>query len=129
MILGIGADIIDVRRIERLLDTQGERFIARIFTQAECDYAESATDAKRRILRYANRFAAKEAAVKALGDPEGISWQDIEVTRSGQGKPSLVLTAEALTLAQALANGSEFKADLSLSDEYPYSVAFVTLSC
>jgi holo-[acyl-carrier protein] synthase len=98
MIVGLGMDVVDVARIERILagpPGRAERFLARCFTAAERAYCEPARD---RATRYAARFAAKEAASKALGAPAGISWHDVEVAR-GEGAPSLVLRGVAAAAA------------------------------
>lgn len=95
MILGLGIDVVEVARIQRILDgspQRVERFLARVFTPAERAYCDPARD---RATRYAARFAAKEAASKALGAPAGIGWHDVEVVRDGAGVPSLALTGVA----------------------------------
>jgi holo-[acyl-carrier protein] synthase len=120
-ILGIGTDIVDARRIEALMQRHGERFLQRVYTQAERAYCETATDPTRRLLRYANRFAAKEAVYKALGGGGGLSWQEAEVVHSLSGAPLLLLHGAAATRTNSATS------HLSLSDEYPYATAFVIL--
>ncbi len=90
-ILGHGVDLVENARIARLLDDHGERFAERVFTESERAYADAGD--RRRVERYAARFAAKEAAFKALGTGwrSGLSWQDIEVERNPLGQPTLVL--------------------------------------
>ena len=135
-ILGIGTDIIDVRRIEVALARHtSARFISRIYTPAEIVYCEAASHPERRLLRYANRFAAKEAGYKALGVGRGaaITWQDIEtVSPQGEtsGPPSLLLHGKAKqVMEERVADTTKTViTHLSLSDEYPYAVAFVVLS-
>ena len=129
MIIGIGTDMVDARRIERLLEERAEQFITRIYTKTEAAYADAANNQARRLLRYANRYAAKEATLKALGNPQGISWQDIEVQKNEHGQPHLMLSGQAASTAQHLVPASaQLVTHLSLSDEHPYSLAFVTLS-
>lgn len=98
-IVGHGIDLVEVARIERLLDEQGDRFLDRCFTPGERAYADKST--KRRSEHLAARFAAKEAALKALGTgwAEGVGWTDVEVVRDGAGCPSLRVTGRAAELA------------------------------
>jgi holo-[acyl-carrier protein] synthase len=101
VIVGLGMDVVDVARIQRILDGPGdraERFLARCFTPAERAYCDAGRD---RATRYAARFAAKEAASKALGAPAGIAWHDVEVAR-GAGPPALVLRGVAAAAADRL---------------------------
>ncbi|HUX78253.1 MAG TPA: holo-ACP synthase [Alphaproteobacteria bacterium] len=128
MILGIGVDLVDMRRIERLLDKFGDRFIQKIFTQEEQAYANQSPHPLR---VYANRFAAKEAAAKALGTGfrEGIGWQDIEVSRASSGAPSLYFHRKAYEkLVTHVPPGYTAVLHVSFSDEPPYSTAFVVIS-
>jgi holo-[acyl-carrier protein] synthase len=101
MIVGTGVDILETPRIEEALERHGERFSKRLYTPAEIAYCEKF---KNRAERYAARFAAKEAAFKALGTGwrEGVRWLDVEVTHQPSGKPELVLTGRAEELARAL---------------------------
>ena len=101
MIVGLGMDVVEIARIARILDgprDRAERFLARCFTAAEREYCESGRD---RATRYAARFAAKEAASKALGAPAGIGWHDVEVVR-GEGPPALLLRGVAAEAAARL---------------------------
>jgi holo-[acyl-carrier protein] synthase len=123
VIIGIGTDIVDVRRIEALIAQYNARFLNRVFTKKEQDYCNSATHAQRRMLRYANRFAAKEACVKAIGVTQNISWLDMEVVNHATGKPALTLSAAAHDALM----GREYYTHLSLSDEYPYAHAYVVI--
>jgi holo-[acyl-carrier protein] synthase len=118
MIVGIGTDIVQIPRIQALLDKFGERFIARCFTQAERGDGSAAHLAK--------RFAAKEATLKALGTgfAQGISWQDIEVVKTPSGKPTLALHNAALA---QLPQDAHYQLHLSLSDDYPVAQAFVVI--
>lgn len=129
MILGIGHDLCDIRRIESILEKQGERFKARIFTPSEVKAAESS---QRQAAYLALRFAAKEAVYKAFGryNQKGMSWQHAEiVSKSDFGAPILTLSGVcAQTLDALIPEGSEADIHLSLSDEYPYASAYVILA-
>jgi holo-[acyl-carrier protein] synthase len=116
MILGIGVDIAETSRIERSLERHGERFTRRIFTSAEVVYCEKF---KNRAERYAARFAAKEAAFKALGTGwrQGIRWLDVEVVHQASGKPELVLTGRAEEIARAM-RVARMPVSISHSDRY-----------
>jgi holo-[acyl-carrier protein] synthase len=98
-IIGHGVDLVEIARIERMLSDHGDRFLARCFTEDERAYAEAS--AAVRAERYAARFAAKEAVLKALGTGlrDGIEWTDIEVARNPAGAPSIVLRGRALEIA------------------------------
>lgn len=128
MIIGIGVDLVDNRRIEALVNKFGQRFLEKIFTANERAYAESAS---RSLPAYANRFAAKEATVKALGTGfrEGIGWHDIEIVRAPSGAPALYLHNNAYKKFESLLlPGYQGIIHVSFSDEPPYSTAFVILS-
>lgn len=128
MIIGIGVDLVDMRRIDRLIQRFGDHFLQKVFTNEERTYA---TKSAHPLRVYSNRFAAKEAAAKALGTGmrQGISWQDIEVVRSSAGAPSLYFYHSALDILQShLPQGTIGCAHVSFSDEPPYSTAFVVLS-
>jgi holo-[acyl-carrier protein] synthase len=128
MIIGIGVDLVDIRRIQRLVDTFGERFTQKVFTKGERAYA---ADSPHPTRVYANRFAAKEAAAKALGTGirDGISWQDIEVSRSASGTPSLYFHRRAYEILESrILPTFTGCTHVSFSDEPPYSTAFVILS-
>ncbi len=128
MIVGIGTDLVDMRRIERLLKRFGTHFTHKIFTAAERAYAEAH---RHPAQVYANRFAAKEAAAKALGTGirHGITWQDIEVTKAPSGEPSLLFHGKARAyFIKRTPEGAQGQAHVSVSDEPPYSTAFVVLS-
>lgn len=102
MIIGIGIDLVDIDRLERLLDRHGSRFASRIFTEGEIAYCESHN---RRGEGYAARFAAKEAARKAFGAATsiaGLGWRDVEIISSGEGAPHLELHGRARALARQL---------------------------
>lgn len=129
MILGIGNDLTDIRRIERSLDRFGERFIQRVFTEIEQTRSE-----RRRIARaasYAKRFAAKEACAKALGTgfAHGVFLRDIGVVNRPGGQPTLALTGGALARLDAITPpGMRARIDVSLTDEYPLAEAVVIIS-
>ena len=128
MIIGIGSDITDARRIARVLERHGERFIKRVFTETERAKAERR---KNRAETYAKRFAAKEACAKALGTGirRGVWWRDIGVVNLPSGRPTLQLTGGALNALQALTPpGCEVRIDLTLCDEGPMAQAFVIIS-
>src|SRR5712692_4924589 len=101
MIVGTGVDIAETSRIDKALERHGERFSKRLYTPGEIAYCEKF---KNKAERYAARFAAKEAAFKALGTGwrEGVRWLDVEVTHQPSGKPELVLSGRAEELARAL---------------------------
>src|SRR5690348_5731139 len=128
MIIGIGSDIIDIRRIERTLDRYGRRFIERIYTPIEQRKSEGRYQ---RAASYAKRFAAKEACAKALGTGfrNGVFFRDMGVVNLPSGKPTLRLTGGALARLQAITPaGHAAQIDLALTDEYPLAQAFVVIS-
>jgi holo-[acyl-carrier protein] synthase len=128
MILGLGSDLIDVRRIEKTLERHGERFIARVFTEVERAKSERR---KQRAASYAKRFAAKEACAKALGTgmSDGVFWRDMGVVNLRSGQPTLVLTGGAARrLAAITPAGMRARIDLSMTDEYPLAQAIVIIS-
>ncbi|HEY5085290.1 MAG TPA: holo-ACP synthase [Rhizomicrobium sp.] len=128
MILGLGSDLIDIRRIEKTLERHGPRFIARIFTDIE--QAKSERRAAR-AASYAKRFAAKEACSKALGTglSQGVFWRDMGVVNLPSGKPTMKLTGGALKkLNSIIPPGHKAQIDLSITDEYPLAQAIVIIS-
>ena len=128
MILGIGVDLVDIRRIEKTIERHGERFIARIYTAVERARAERKAN---RIETYAKRFAAKEACAKALGTGfrHGVFFRDMGVVNLPSGKPTLRLTGGALERLRVITPaGYEAQIDLALTDEYPLAQAFVVIS-
>ncbi|MEX0841982.1 MAG: holo-ACP synthase [Xanthobacteraceae bacterium] len=128
MILGIGSDVIDIRRIEKTIERHGERFLARIFTETERVKAERRAN---RIDTYAKRFAAKEACAKALGTGlrVGVFWRDMGVVNLPSGKPTMKLTGGALKRLKAITPaGYQVQIDLTISDEYPMAQALVIIS-
>jgi holo-[acyl-carrier protein] synthase len=128
MIIGLGSDIVDVRRIARTVERYGERFLGRIFTDAERAKAERRAT---RIETYAKRFAAKEACAKALGTGfrHGVFWRDLGVVNLPGGRPTMQLTGGALKRLQAITPaGCEAAIDVSLTDEGPTAQAIVIIS-
>ena len=128
MILGIGNDLCDIRRIEKSLERFGERFIQRIFTEVEQKRSEGRAT---RAASYAKRFAAKEACAKALGTGlrRGVFWRDMGVINMRGGKPTLLLTGGALVRLQEITPaGMAAQIDLTLTDEYPLAQAVVIIS-
>jgi holo-[acyl-carrier protein] synthase len=128
MIIGIGSDIIDIRRIERSLDRFGRRFIDRIFTAVEQRKSEGRAQ---RAASYAKRFAAKEACAKALGTGfrAGVFWRDMGVVNLASGKPTMQLTGGAARrLAEITPSGMVPQIDLTITDEHPQAQAIVIIS-
>jgi holo-[acyl-carrier protein] synthase len=126
MIIGLGNDLVDIRRIEDSLQRFGERFIAKVFTGAERATAERRVG-QARSGAYAKRFAAKEALVKALGK-QGVGWRDMEVINDADGQPRLLLSGGAAALlARRTPPGMRGVIHLSLSDEYPLAQAVVII--
>ena len=128
MIIGIGSDLCDARRIERVIERHGERFLARIFTDTERARAERRAN---RFETYAKRFAAKEACAKALGTGlrAGVFWRDMGVVNLPSGRPTMKLTGGALERLKAITPaGCEARIDVSVTDEGPLAQAFVVIS-
>ena len=128
MILGIGNDIIDIRRIEQTLARFGERFIERVFTEAERHKSDGRVN---RAASYAKRFAAKEACAKALGTGfrAGVFWRDMGVVNLPSGKPTMKLSGGALARLEAITPaGMQAQIDLSLTDDDPQAQAIVVIS-
>lgn len=127
MILGIGSDLCDIRRIERSIARFGDRFLGRVFTAEE----RRRSDRKAaRAASYAKRFAAKEACSKALGTGirEGVFWRDMAVVNLASGKPTMVLTgAAAEHLARMTPAGHSATVHLTMTDDYPLAQAFVII--
>jgi len=132
VIIGIGSDLSDIRRIEKTLERFGERFIKRTFTTIERDRSERKVNAQGgRAASYAKRFAAKEACAKALGTGvprRGVHWADMGVVNLKSGKPTMALTGgAALRLAEITPEGMVPVIHLSLTDDHPYAQAFVII--
>jgi len=130
MILGLGSDICDIRRIETALERFGDRFIQRVFTEPEIARAERRSG-QNRSGTYAKRFAAKEACAKALGTgfARSVFMSDLSVVNLPGGQPTLQLSGGALArLAKLTPPGTQARIDLTMTDEYPYAYAQVIIS-
>jgi holo-[acyl-carrier protein] synthase len=128
MIIGIGSDLIDIRRIEKSLTRFGERFTDRVYTDIE---KAKSNGRKNRAASYAKRFAAKEACAKALGTgiSRGVFWRDMGVVNLRGGKPTMALTGGALDRLRALIpEGLEPVIHLTITDDGPLAQAFVIIS-
>ena len=128
MILGLGNDIIDIRRVERTIERYGDRFLSRVFTDVERIKSDGRA---MRAASYAKRFAAKEACAKALGTGfrQGVFWRDMGVVNLPSGRPTMKLTGGALTRLQAITPaGCEARIDVTISDEGPIAQAFVVIT-
>jgi holo-[acyl-carrier protein] synthase len=128
MILGLGSDLIDIRRIEQVIERFGERFLERVFTDVERRKCERRAN---RAASYARRFAAKEACSKALGTGfrDGVFWRDLGVVNLPSGRPSMVLTGGALRrLKEITPAGTVARLDVTLTDEPPIAQAVVIIT-
>ena len=129
MILGIGNDLIDIRRVEKTLDRFGARFVERVFTDVERKKSDRRAA---RAASYAKRFAAKEACAKALGTGvprRGVHWQHMGVVNLPSGQPTLDLTGgAALRLKELTPNGMKARIDVTITDDYPLAQAIVIIS-
>jgi len=128
MIIGIGSDLIDIRRIEKTLERFGDRFVQRLYTDTEQRKSEGR---RNRAASYAKRFAAKEACSKALGTGfrKGVFWRDMGVVNLRSGKPTMALTGGAAArLAAITPKGFAAQIDLSITDDFPLAQAIVIIS-
>jgi holo-[acyl-carrier protein] synthase len=128
MIIGLGSDLIDIRRIEQTIERHGNRFLDRIFTAVEREKSEKRAQ---RAASYAKRFAAKEACAKALGTGlrRGVFWRDMGVVNLPGGKPTMNLTGGALRrLNEITPAGMEPTLDLTITDDFPLAQAIVIIS-
>jgi holo-[acyl-carrier protein] synthase len=128
MILGIGSDLCDVRRIERVISRYGDRFIQRIFTETERAKADRRVT---RVETYAKRFAAKEACAKALGTGfrGGVFWRDLGVVNLPSGRPTMILSGGALARLHAITPpGLRAQIDVTITDEGPMAHAIVVIT-
>ncbi len=126
MVIGIGVDIVDISRLERSLAQFGDRFRDRVFTPREIEYCEIVA---RKAERYATRFAAKEAARKAIGAAtpvKALAWHDVEIISSTEGAPQLEFHGRA---AELVGNLGVIRAHVSLSHGLEQAIAFVVLEC
>ncbi len=127
MIVGIGSDLIDIRRVEKTLERYGERFIGRVFTDVERRKSEGR---RMRAASYAKRFAAKEACAKALGTGLhlGVYWRDMGVVNLRSGKPTMALTGGAAERLSALIpEGMSPVIHVTITDDFPLAQAFVVI--
>jgi holo-[acyl-carrier protein] synthase len=127
VIIGLGSDLIDIRRVEKSIERFGERFTHRCFTEIERAKSDRR---KNRAASYAKRFAAKEACSKALGTglANGVFWKDMGVINLPGGKPTMALTGGAAEkLAELMPAGHEPFIHITITDEYPYAQAFVVI--
>jgi len=127
LIIGVGSDLVDIRRVEKTLERFGERFAARIFTELERARSERKSD---RAASYAKRFAAKEACAKALGTGirRGVFWRDMGVVNARSGQPTMALAGGAAVRLSALTPpGCVARIFVSLTDDHPYAQAFVVI--
>lgn len=128
MILGIGNDLIDIRRIEKSLERWGDKFVQRIFTDIERAKSDRR---KLRAASYAKRFAAKEACSKALGTGfrRGVYWRDMGVVNLASGRPTMQLTGGALKILHEITpEGYAPRIDLTITDDFPLAQAIVIIS-
>jgi len=128
MIIGLGNDIIDIRRVERTIERYGERFLIRVFTETERLKSDNRAA---RAASYAKRFAAKEACAKALGTGfrQGVFWRDMGVVNLPSGRPTLELTGGAARALELLTpEGFDVRIDLSITDDFPTAQAIVIIS-
>jgi holo-[acyl-carrier protein] synthase len=128
MILGVGSDLIDIRRIEKTIERFGDRFLARVFTPVERARSERRLN---RAESYAKRYAAKEACAKALGTGfrRGVFWRDLGVVNLPTGRPTLVLTGGARAQLERLTPpGMIARIDLTMTDEPPMAQALVIIT-
>jgi holo-[acyl-carrier protein] synthase len=127
MIVGLGNDVVDIRRVEKTLERFGDRFIERIFTDVE---RRKSDGRQARVASYAKRFAAKEACSKALGTGfrRGVFWKDMGVVNEPSGRPTMVLTGGARRQLDKLTPaGHEARIHLTLTDDFPYAQAIVMI--
>lgn len=127
MIIGIGSDLIDIRRVEKSLERYGERFISRVYTDIERARSEVRRE---RAASYAKRFAAKEACAKALGTGmrDGVFWRDMGVVNLPSGAPTMALTnGAAERLAAITPEGHRAQIHLTITDDFPLAQAFVII--
>lgn len=127
-VIGLGNDIVDIRRIEQSVNRFGERFIRRVFTDIEVARSEARAG---RVASYAKRFAAKEACAKALGTGfrNGVFWRDMGVINLPSGRPTMALTGGALEqLRRITPPGHDIQIDISITDDFPWAQAMVLIT-
>jgi len=128
MILGIGTDLVDIQRIEKLIESS--EFISKIFTDNEITKSNNITDKKKKASYFAKRFSAKEAFSKALGTGFGevLAFKDIEILNNEKGAPYFNISDNIDCYIKEFHNINSYEVHLSLTDEYPYAQSFVILS-
>jgi len=127
MILGVGTDILNIKRIERLIKIFDRRFMKKILTKSEINFLKN--NERKEANYLSNRFAAKEAVSKAIGTGMcGISFQDIEIKNNVEGKPYVQLSKKCQNLINTKFNCKKYNVHISISDMHPYTIAFATLS-
>jgi holo-[acyl-carrier protein] synthase len=127
MIIGVGSDLIDIRRVEKTLERFGERFVARVFTEVE---RRKSDGRRQRAASYAKRFAAKEACAKALGTGfrDGVFMRDMGVVNLRSGKPTMALTGGAAARLETLVPaGMQPVIHVTITDEWPHAQAYVVI--
>jgi holo-[acyl-carrier protein] synthase len=127
VIIGLGSDLIDIRRVEKTLERYGERFLNRVFTDVERKKSDRRAA---RAASYAKRFAAKEACAKALGTGlrKGVFWRDMGVVNLPGGQPTIKLTGGALARLEAITPaGLTARIHLTITDDFPLAQAFVVI--
>jgi holo-[acyl-carrier protein] synthase len=130
VILGVGVDLVDIRRLEKMIETHGEKFLSMTYVKSEQEAAATITHDQQRASYFAKRFAAKEAFVKALGCGfrEDVTFLDISVDKENSGKPIVLLSSRVRKKVEETFGTTSIKIDLSLTDEYPMAQAFVVIS-
>lgn len=130
MILGVGTDLVNIQRIDKMLETHGEKFLSKTYVKSEQEVAALITHPQQRASYFAKRFAAKEAFVKALGCGFGeyATFLDVSVDKDPMGKPIVVLSPRLRKKTEEIFGTNRIKIDLSLTDEYPMAQAFVVIS-
>ena len=125
--IGLGSDLIDIRRIENTLSKFGDRFKKRIFTENEIKKCERR---KESAACYAKRFAAKEAAAKALGTGfrNGVFWRDLEITNLPSGRPTIIFNGNSKARLREISNNKTTIVNLTITDDFPYAQAIVTIN-
>lgn len=125
MIVGIGTDLLDFRRLQVVVERSGKRFLTKIFTEQERRYCDARQSNP--FATYGSTFAAKEAVLKAIGHTNGVRWHDIEIVRQSNGAPTVQLHGAALQNCMAKVGSANFAVHLTLTDEPPQAMAFVVL--
>lgn len=127
MILGLGTDILDIQRFKKTLETYEQQALDRLFTPTEQAYCNAKSHL--RISRFAKRFAAKEAALKAMGTgrSQGIKWTDVYVENNCDGKPELVVVGKASEVLETLTSHKPFQTHISLADSEDFAIATVII--